>query len=121
MLFSKTIALVYSWLSLLTTSNVQLRLATCNGLRNPENFCLWNPECGKICLWNPESGKILLVESGLLGFGIRNPTINWNPDIQNPSSTDKYWNPVIVIRNPQRGVQNPRLSWIPSHGAIRGQ
>ena len=29
-----------------------------------------------------ESGtqKILLVESGLLGFGIRNPTINWNPE-----------------------------------------
>ena len=22
------------------------------------------------------------------------------------------------IRNPQRGIQNPRLSWIPLHGAI---
>ena len=26
----------------------------------------------KLCLWNPESGKILLVESGILGFGIWN-------------------------------------------------
>ena len=33
--------------------------------------------------------------------------------IQNPSSTDKYWNLVPGIQNPQRGVQNPRLSWIP--------
>ena len=54
---------------------------------------------------NPESGKILLVESG----------------IQNPSSTDKYWNPLNVIQNPQRGVQSPRLSWIPLHGAKRRQ
>ena len=29
------------------------------------------------------SGKFLLVKSGILGFGIRNP-----------SSSDKYWNPV---------------------------
>ena len=26
-------------------------------------------------------------------------------------------NPVVRIRNPQRGIQNPRLSWIPLHGA----
>ena len=37
--------------------------------------------------------------------------------IQNPSSTDKDWNPVPGIRNPQRGIQNPRLSRIPLHGA----
>ena len=62
------------------------------GIRNPENFTcgIWTPG-----FWNPESHYQL--ESG----------------IQKPSSTDKYWNPVIVIRNPQRGVQNPRLSWIP--------
>jgi len=30
--------------------------------------------------------------------------------IQNPSSTDKYWNAVP-------GIQNPRLFWIPLHGA----
>ena len=36
--------------------------------------------------------------------------------IQNPSSTDKNWNPVPGIRNPQRAIQNPRLSWIPYIG-----
>ena len=30
--------------------------------------------------------------------------------IQNPSSTDTDWNPVP-------GIQNPRLYWIPLHGA----
>ena len=112
----KSLALVYSWLSLLTISNFQLRLDSgireifaCGiqnvgkfacGIRNPENFTCGIRTPG---FWNLESHYQL--ESG----------------IQNPSSTDKYWNPVIVIRNPQRGVQNPRLSWIPSHGAIRGQ
>ena len=38
-------------------------------------------------------------------FGIRNP-LCWNPE----SSTG--------IRNPQHVIQNPRLSWIPLHGAI---
>ena len=35
---------------------------------------------GKICLWNHESRKILLVKSGILGFGIRNPTNDWNQE-----------------------------------------
>ena len=58
-------------------------------------------------IWILKSGKFLLVESGMLGLGIqntavgiRNPTDNWNPD----------WNPVIAIRNPQRGIQNQRMS-----------
>ena len=38
--------------------------------------------------------------------------------IENPSSTDKYQNPVPGIQNPQCGIQNPRLSWIPFLGAI---
>ena len=78
----------------------------------------------------PETVKFLLVESRTLDFGIRNI---WNPEyssrnpesgiiltigIQNPSSTDKDWNPVPGIRNPRRGIQNPRLSWIPLHWAI---
>ena len=44
---------------------------------------------------DPEPGKYFLVESGIMGFGIRNtdqgirnPTKDWNP-----SSTDKDWNP----------------------------
>ena len=28
--------------------------------------------------------------------------------IQNPSSTDKDWNPVLGIRNPWLGIQNPK-------------
>ena len=109
------------------------RFAPCKGIRNPWNFCIWNPESGKIlfvesgirenfacriqnpgkvCLWNPESGKILLVvsgiwkillvESGILGFGIRNtaqgirnPTNDWNP--QSKSNWERLewstWNP----------------------------
>ena len=70
-----------------------------SGFPNPGKFCLWNPES-----WGLESG-IQLKESGIL------PTIG----IQNPSSTDKYGNPVSGIRNPQRGFQNPRLPWIPLH------
>ena len=46
--------------------------------------------------------EILLVESGILGFGFRNPT--------------NYWNPVLGIWNPWYGIQNQRLSWIPLHG-----
>ena len=62
-------------------------------------------------------------------------------EIRNPSSTDKKsgiqylepgilikfesriqvpltdWNPVHGIRDPLRGIQNPRLYWIPLHGA----
>ena len=48
-----------------------------SGFRNPGNFCIWNPE----------SWKFLLVESGILGLGIRNtglgirnPTNNSNPE-----------------------------------------
>ena len=66
----------------------------------------------------PESGKILLVDSGILGFGIRNTAhkesgIPLAIGIQNPSSTQKDWNPAPGIRNPWRGIRNPRLSWIP--------
>ena len=49
-----------------------------SGFLNSEKFCLWNAES-----WALESG-IQLKESGIpLTIGI-----------QNPSSTDKYWNPV---------------------------
>ena len=66
------------------------------------NFCWWNPES-----WSLESG-IQLKESG----------IPLTIEIQNSSSTDKNWNPVPGIRNPQRGIQNPRLSWISLYGVI---
>lgn len=55
-----------------------------------------------------ESKKYVLVESGILGFEIRNPA----QGIRNP------WSPESSngIRNPQGGIQNPRLSLITLHG-----
>jgi len=54
------------------------------------------------------------MESGILGFGIgirlRESGIPLTMGIQNPSSTDKGWDPVPGIRNPRRDIQNPRLS-----------
>ena len=41
-----------------------------------------NPEVRYFCLWNPKSGKILLVESGIIGFGIRNTA----QKIRNPTN-----------------------------------
>ena len=72
---------------------------------NVWKFFSWNVEC-----WASESW-IQLNES-------------WIPltiEIQNLSSTDKGWNPVPGIRNPQCGIQNPKLSCISLHGAIAGQ
>ena len=57
-----------------------------------ETFCVWNLES-----WAFESG-IQLKES----------RIPLTIEIQNPSSTDKDWNPVP-------GIQNPKLSWISLH------
>ena len=76
------------------------------GFWNPGNFGLWNSESEKKCLWNPEysSGNLYSHLNASLG-------------IQNPSFTDKDWNPVPGIRNPPHGIQNPRLFWIPLRGA----
>ena len=57
-------------------------------------FYMWNPES-----WALEPGIQLKEYEIPLTIGIRIP-----------SSTDK--NPVPKIQNPQRGIQNPRLSWI---------
>ena len=73
-------------------------------------FGVWNPETGKICLWNPESWAL---ESGIQ---LKESRIPLTIEIQNPSSTDKNWNPVPGIRNPPCGIQNPRLSRIRLHG-----
>ena len=58
----------------------------------------------------------MVVESGIwenFAGEIRNLGL-WNPTNDlNPESKFKYWNPVPRIRNPQRGIKNPRLSWIP--------
>ena len=65
-------------------------------------------------LWNTESRNLLLVESGILGFGIRNPT----QGIQNPT---KDWNSESKfhwqgIGNPQCRVKYPSLFLLPYMG-----
>ena len=66
-----------------------------SGILNRENFCLRNPEYG----------KCLLVESGIMGFGIRNPI-----------TTDKElefsaWNPESTTCNPESKSVLDSLTW----------
>ena len=69
---------------------------------------------GNVCLWNPESldleSEIQRKETGI-------PITN---GIQNSAPTGKNWYLVSGICNPRCGIQNPRLSWIPLHGARSG-
>ena len=84
----------------------------------------------------PESGKFLNMESGIpLKIGIQNPTDkHWNsvPGIRNTAqgirNPTKDWNPESkfhwqCLESGIHGVEsrilesNPRLSWIPLHGA----
>lgn len=65
----------------------------------------------------PECEKFLLVESGLLGFGLRNtaevlriPDNNWNPESKFHLKLIR--NPVFGVPSPERRIQNPRQSWI---------
>ena len=69
-----------------------LEIYTC-GIRNPG---LWNPKYSSM---NPESTK------------------NWNSRIGIQVPLAKIWNSVPGILNPRRGIQKPRVSWIPSRGA----
>ena len=119
-----------------------LVFAQCKGIQIPESrkVLLWNPES-----WALETG-IRLKESGIhlpstknpkswifFADGIRNPAnfcfrnrnlalelkepgISLTIGIQNPSSTNRDWNQVPEIRNPWRGIQTPRLFWLPLHG-----
>ena len=47
----------------------------------------------------PESGNFLLLESGILGFGIRNPALG--------------------IRNPALGIRNPTKDWNPESNLLK--
>ena len=74
--------------SKLTQSVKNSRHVRVSGFRNPRIFCLWIPE----------TEKFFFVKSGILGFGIWNiqlkeSRIPLTIKMQNPSSTDKYWNP----------------------------
>ena len=106
------------------------------GIRNLGNFCVWSPESWK-CL-HVETGILeifafgirnldifLQVESGILEIfacGIQNlgnvcllNPESWALESGIPLTTGiqvplkKIWTPVPGIRNPWRGVQNPRL------------
>ena len=75
---------------------------------------IWILEYGNFCLWNLEYGKILLMEFGILSFGIWNHTNDWNPE------SDLYWQILESSSwNRQHGIQNPRLSWISLLVAIK--
>ena len=57
----------------------------------------------------PESGKFLLVESGILGFGIRNPTNDWNPE------SKFYWQRL------ESSTWNPEsMTWYPESKSVLG-
>ena len=70
------------------------------GTRKVGNFSLWNPESW--AAWNPQ-------------YHSRNPESHKRlpSGIQFPLHEDR--NPVPGIQNLRRGIQNPRLSWIPLH------
>ena len=64
-----------------------------SGFWNPRNICLWSPES-----WAMES-EIQFKDSGIpLTIGI-----------QNQGFTNRDWNPLLGIRNPRRGIHNPRV------------
>ena len=68
---------------------------------------LSNPDSG--VRENQESaGKFLLVESGLQGFGIRNPANDWNPKSKFHGQGMQF----PGIGNPGRGIQNPTLDYL---------
>ena len=81
----------------------------------------WEVLTLKNCIKPP--WKFLLVETGVLDLeirktaaGFRNATNNRNPESRFHWKRS-VWNPVILIQNPRRGIQNLRLSWILLHGA----
>ena len=84
--------------------------------QNPWNSCLCSVKSSKFVLrkskswsWNPE-------------YSSGNPESDYRINDWNPESKflwQRIQNPEPGIRNPLRGVQNPRLSWIPLYGAIQ--
>ena len=84
--------------------------------QNPWNSCLCSVKSSKFVLrklkswaWNPEYSSRIPESHYLIN--------DWNPE------SNFHWqriqNPEPGIRNPLRGVQNPRLSWFSLHGAIQ--
>ena len=101
-------------LSLQTVSMFQVKRVSLSGvarITESEQFLLDEYEIGKIIrLWNPES-RAWHPETAQ---GIRSPTSDWNPESKFHL---KGRSPVPGMWNPLRGIQSPRLSWIPK-GAL---
>ena len=72
----------------------------------------WFRNLGSFCVSN-EFGKILLVEN-------QNPGV-WNPEHSSKNPESKFHRQRLKssteLWNPQPGIQNPRLPWIPLHEA----
>ena len=101
-------------LSLQTVSMFQVKRVSLSGvarITESEQFLLEEYKIGKIIrLWNPES-RAWHPEAAQ---GIRSPTSDWNPESKFHL---KGRSPVPGMWNPLRGIQSPRLSWIPK-GAL---
>ena len=75
-------------------------------------------ESGNLCLWNLESRKILLVESAILGYGIRNQ-LNESGILLNPESKFHWqilecstWNPESTAWNPEFKTVLDSFTWV---------
>ena len=64
--------------------------------------------------WIREIFAFLLVESGILDFGIRNTTQGIRNHANDWNRKSKFHRQ--RIRNPVHGIRSPRLSWIPCIG-----
>ena len=73
-------------------------------LRNPRNFDLWNPKS--------EKKKVLLMDSAIMGFGIRNIVQRIRNLTDALTIESRFQFPLKRIHCMR--VQNPWLSWIPS-------
>ena len=79
-----------------------------SGIRNPANFCCWNPESRD---WNPESTMVWNPESTALVWNLESRRLE--SGIQRAG----IQNPYAGIRNLDAGIRNPGPSWILLHGA----
>ena len=75
-----------------------------SGFRNPGNFCLWNPKCGKIFLWNQESWAL---ESGTW---LQESGIPLTIGIQDLSSTDQE-SGIQYLESEIHGVESRIQDW----------
>ena len=81
------------------------------GFRNPRGFARGFRNLRSFARGIRNAGSLIFpVESRIVGSGIWNLTNDWSPK---SISSIRDWNSVPGIRNPWRGIWNPRQSWIP--------